>query len=423
MTSRPLSVAPVLQRSARERLRSLTVVLAVLSNVVAGLLATLMAAYLPDSVRDLTGASDAPTVAHVGAYVGSLFLAGWSMGGVGFGWAADRFGRARTFTSALLLFAVATLAASRSASWPVLVACRLVTGMGIGGTMVVSAILVAEALHERTRAIALGFLGVAFPIGIISAGAVSARVPDWRAGFLTGLLPLVLGLTSIAVVRDPAHWLADHGVRRRTGADSPFRTLFTPPDRRDFLLGAAIFGTMSVGLWATFSWLPAWAQDLAGSAASGRRPGAVLVMVLGAGGIVGGALSGFVANALGRRRALLVSFAGAFLASALLLQTNRAFSPRVFGETALLALFFGLSQGVLTGYIPELFPVAVRATATGVCFNVGRVVTAGAVFFVGVLVPVLGGYGNAIGVFSVTYLVGGVATWFSRETRGVTQNL
>lgn len=418
MTHPGLAATRVPRVAAEDGARALTVALAVLSNVVAGLLATLMAAYLPESVRDLTGAADAATVAHVGAYVGSLFLAGWSVGGVGFGWAADRVGRAGAFTAALLLFGVATLAASRSASWPVLVACRLVTGAGIGGTMVVSAILVAEALDERARAIALGFLGVAFPIGIIAAGAVSVRIPDWRTGFLTGLLPLALGLAAVAVVRDPHHWRAEHEARRRAGDDSPFRALVAPANRRHFALGAAIFGTMSVGLWATFSWLPAWAQALAAAAPSGQRQGGVLVMVLGGGGIVGGALSGFLANALGRRGALLLSFAGAFVASALLLQTNRTLSPAVYVETAVLALFFGLSQGVLTGYIPELFPGGVRATATGVCFNVGRVLTAGAVFFVGVLVPLLGGYGNAIAVFSVMYLLGGVATWFGPETRG-----
>lgn len=416
MTHPGVAAARVPRVGAGDDARALTVTLAVLSNVVAGLLATLMAAYLPDSVRDLTGAADAATVAHVGAYVGSLFLAGWSVGGVGFGWAADRAGRAGAFTAALLLFGVATLAASRSANWPVLVACRLVTGAGIGGTMVVSAILVAEALHERARAIALGFMGVAFPVGIIAAGAVSVRIPDWRTGFLTGVLPLVLGLTFLAAVRDPRHGRAEHDVRRHVGEESPFRALAAPANRRHFVLGAAIFGTMSVGLWATFSWLPAWAQSLGGAAA--QRQGGVLVMVLGGGGIVGGALSGFLANVLGRRGALLLSFPGAFIGSALLLQTNSTFSPVVYAETAALALFFGLSQGVLTAYIPELFPGAVRATATGVCFNVGRVVTAGAVFFVGVLVPTLGGYGDAIGVFSVMYLLGGAATWLGPETRG-----
>jgi hypothetical protein len=44
-------------------------------------LATQMAAYLPDSARDLAGATDAVTAGHVGSYVGSLFLAGWVLGG------------------------------------------------------------------------------------------------------------------------------------------------------------------------------------------------------------------------------------------------------------------------------------------------------------------------------------------------------
>ena len=61
----------------------LTLALCLLSNVFAGMLATLMAAYLPDTVRDLTGMVDPGTVGRVGSYVGSLFLAGapWASGG------------------------------------------------------------------------------------------------------------------------------------------------------------------------------------------------------------------------------------------------------------------------------------------------------------------------------------------------------
>jgi MFS family permease len=421
MTNIPL--ATVITPSVRTSPRIVTLAVCLLSNVFAGMLATLMSAYLPDSVRDLTGATDPRTVSHVGAYVGSLFLAGWACGGVGFGWAADRLGRARVFSAAVLLFGVATLVASQSSSWPMLVACRLVTGVGIGGTMVVSAILVAEGWHERARAIAMGFLGVAFPVGIIAAGAVSYRVPGWRSGFLVGILPLVLGLVSIAIARDSEHWMADRDARRRSRDVSPFTRLVSHANRRNFLLGATIFGTMSVGLWATFSWLPAWAQDLAGASASGQRLRGLLMMVLGGGGIVGGALSGFVANAIGRRNTLLLSFAGSLLASAVLLLTNAAVSPIVFAETALLALFFGISQGTLGAYIPELFPIDVRATATGVCFNVGRIVTAVAVFFIGVLVPLLGGYGRAIFAFSTMYAFGLLAVWYGRETRGVSETL
>jgi MFS family permease len=220
----------------------------------------------------------------------------------------------------------------------------------------------------------------------------------------------VLALISAAVVRDP--------VQPRGRDPSSFAALVSPAHRRDLLAGAAIFGTMSVGIWATFSWLPAWAEDLIGTAVGGQQQRGILMMVLGCGGIVGGAFSGLLSNMIGRRGTLLVGFAGAFSASMLLFRTNVDFTPVVFVETALLAVFFGISQGALTIYIPELFPTRIRATATGVCFNVGRIVTALAVFFVGVLVPVLGGYGSAISVFSTIYLVGFAATLLGHETRG-----
>jgi len=143
------------------------------------------------------------------------------------------------------------------------------------------------------------------------------------------------------------------------------------------------------------------------------------MMLLSGGGILGGIVGGFLANGLGRKRSLLISFAGAFVASFLLLKTNDTFTSIIYAETAFLALFFGISQGILTAYVPELFPKTVRSTATGICFNAGRLLTSVAVFFIGVLVPVLGGYGNAIFVFSLAYVLGFVATLFGKETKGV----
>lgn len=377
-----------------------------------------MAAYLPDAVAELAGSGDNVTVGRVGAYIGSLFLVGWAAGGITFGLLADRLGRARTFTAAVVLFSAATLLASISPTWPALVACRLLSGAGIGGTMVVSAILIAEAFAERARAIALGFLGVVYPIGIITAGAVSYSVPNWRTGLLVGIAPLLLGLIGARFIRDEPAWQTARSEIPNSQRRSEIRTLISPAHRADFLLGATIFGAMSVGLWATFSWLPAWAESLMAPGAGGQQERGVLVMVLGTGGIVGGALSGFLANRFGRRGTLLFSFAGAFLASMILFLANSTFTQAVFVQTAVLALFFGISQGTLTVYIPELFPTGVRATATGICFNMGRIVTSVAVFFVGVLVPILGGYGTSLSVFSGMYLIGFVATLIGRETKG-----
>lgn len=411
-----LTPAPSAGPSASYRM--LTLILAFASNVFAGLVSTLMAAYLPDSVRDLVGSVAVVDVSHVGSYVGALFLVGWAFGGVLLGWAGDRFGRIRPFTVSVFFYAVFTLVAAWSPTWYVLVACRFLAGIGVGATLVLSAVVVAEAWDRRTRAVALGIVAIGYPIGIVSSGLVTYTVADWRTGFLTGVLPLLLAVLCGILLKESEQWRDLQRSRERVSLGHEMRQLLAPSNRMDFLVGATIFGTMLVGLWATFSWLPTWAQNLVGPGQAGQQEGGLVMMLLGLGGIAGGAVSGFVANALGRKRALLLTFGGCFLASFLLFWTNDVFTPLVYVETVFLALFFGISQGILTAYVPELFPTPVRSTATGVCFNAGRLVTAGAVFFVGVLVPVLGGYSHALFVFSLTYLLGFIVTLFGKETKG-----
>jgi MFS-type transporter involved in bile tolerance (Atg22 family) len=89
-----------------------------------------------------------------------------------------------------------------------------------------------------------------------------------------------------------------------------------------------------------------------------------------------------------------------------LFKTNAFFSTVIYVEIGLLALFFGASQGVLSAFIPQLFPTSIRASATGFCFNIGRLFTAAAVLSVGVLVTTLGGYGNALFIFSLVFVLG-----------------
>ena len=116
---------------------------------------------------------------------------------------------------------------------------------------------------------------------------------------------------------------------------------------------------------------------------------------------------------------LIASFVVCFLMAFLLFKTNSSFSPIIFAEIAVLALFFGASQGILSLYIPALFPAAIRASATGFCFNIGRVLTALAVLFAGVLVDVLGGYGNSLFIFSLVFLPGLFAVVFIKNIQPV----
>jgi hypothetical protein len=111
----------------------------------------------------------------------------------------------------------------------------------------------------------------------------------------------------------------------------------------------------------------------------------------------------------------MLCFAGCLVMAVLLFGFNTTFSAIIYPEIALLALFFGISQGLLSVYIPLLFPSAIRATATGFCFNIGRLFTAAAVFFVGAMVTTLGGYGNSLLTFSIVFLLGLITIYFTKE--------
>jgi len=91
------------------------------------------------------------------------------------------------------------------------------------------------------------------------------------------------------------------------------------------------------------------------------------------------------------------------------------FSNIVYFKIGVLGFFFGISQGVLSDFISKIFPKQIRATATGFCFNAGRLFTASAVFFVGWLVQVLGGYGNSIFMFSWVFVLGFIAAFLIKE--------
>ena len=180
---------------------------------------------------------------------------------------------------------------------------------------------------------------------------------------------------------------------------------------------------MLIGLWAIFSWLPTWLQSLITAQNGNEKIGSVM-MIFGAGGLTGGFVSGWLLNAIGSRRSMLLCFAACSICSFLLFKTNSSFNSSIYFEIAGVALFFGASQGVLSVYIPELFPVNIRATATGFCFNIGRLFTATAVLFVGLLQSSLGGYGNALFIFSFVFVIGLVTTIISSgETKSIEAEL
>jgi len=372
-----------------------------------GVVSTLMSVYLPVAVKDLLGNVTQEKLNDVSSYINSVFIFGWMFGGVIWGLVCDRIGRARTVMLSTLCYGLFTLFTAVAPSWPVVTICRLLSGFGVGGVLVTTTIMVSESWTGKQRAVALGILSISIPVGIFSAGLINYFLPGWRQAFLTGVIPLLAAGAALFFLKESEKWKLKE--RKTSGGN-----FLAPVYRRKLWTGSLIFGTMLIGMWAIFSWLPTWVQSLSGLSDAQHERG-LSMMLLGAGGLTGGFISGWVAHAIGLRRTMLLCFAVCFIMAFVLFKLNHSFSGMAYPAIAVLAVFFGISQGALSAYIPELFPTAICAAATGFCFNVGRLFTATAVFFVGELVSFFGGYSNTLFIFSFIFLVGLLATWYARD--------
>lgn len=383
--------------------------LCMVAYTLSGTVSTLMSVYLPVAVPELKGAAVTEAeLGDIGAYVNAIYLYGWMCGGLLFGLVSDRIGRKKSLTLVTALYGVSTCLVTIVPDWYSLLAIRFTAGMGVGGVLLITTVYISEIWDARSRAVILGVLAVCFPVGIVTTGSLNLLFSDWRTAFGIGLVPVVVALLIFLLVPESDRW-RDVGEVKNTQEG-----VFDAKNQPNVIKGSLIFGSVLIGLWGIFSWLPTWAQSLLTSGQDGQKERGLLMILLGMGGITGGIFSGILMNRFGKKNTLIATFTGCVVLCGVLFVTNRTFSNIIYIETAMLACCFGISQGALSSYIPELFPVAVRGTATGFCFNVGRFFTATAVFFIGSLVTVLGGFGNALLVFSLPFLVALFVTFRSK---------
>ena len=383
-----------------------------LGTAFAGTISTLMSVYLPVVVKDLLGHKSSDELNNISAYINAIFILGGAFGGFICGIISDKTGRKAGVIVSIGCYALFTILTGYMPNWWGVVICRFFSGFGLGGVLVTTVTIMMEEWPQKTRAIFIGILSISIPVGIFSAGVIDYFVSSWRQGFLVGIIPLGIAILAVFLLKESAKWkYSRNEIALQTTVKE---TLFAASHRKDLIIGSIIFGTMLIGLWAIFSWIPTWIQSLITTGDAQKERG-LSMMMLGMGGLVGGFLSGWLTNAIGLKRSMLLCFAVCTVLSFLLLKTNSTFSAVIYVEIFVLALFFGASQGVLSVYIPSLFPVDIRGTATGFCFNIGRIFTAIAVLFVGVLVTDLGGYGNSLFVFSSVFVVGLIVTFFSKD--------
>jgi len=179
-------------------------VVAVLGSGVAFLDGTVVNVALPDIGRDL-GASTSALQWILNGYLltlASLILLGGSLG--------DRYGRRRIFALGVGLFTFASLLCAIAPNAEMLVAARLVQGIG-GALLTPGSLAMIESSFrpaDRARAIGAwsGLGGVATALGPLLGGYLVQAV-SWRAIFLInlplGLFVMVMATRHVPETRDP----------------------------------------------------------------------------------------------------------------------------------------------------------------------------------------------------------------------------
>ncbi len=411
--SKTLTAEDVHNSSKAKGILTVAFIVCFLSIMFSGIASMLMSVYLPVAVKDLLGTVTDEKMNSVSAYISSVFIFGSMFGGFAWGFICDKIGRSKSVILCTAFYGLFTVLTAFSTSWLMVGVYRFLTGFGVGGVILTTNILIAELWPEKKKAVALGIVSAAMPVGFIAAGAMNNLLSDWHNAFLTGLVPLLVAVVAVFVLAESDNWKKIKHVS--TGSIELTKKLFAPVYTKNLLVGSLIFGAMLIGLWAVFSWAPTWIQSITTDAEKAQQQRGLTMMVLAISGLGGSIISGWVVNAIGLRKTMMMCFIVCFIMTFVVFKLNTSVTSATFIEMGILAIFFGISQGALSVYIPQLFPTIVRASATGFCFNIGRLFTGTVVFFIGALVIFLGGYGNAIFIFSFIFLIGFAITFISKE--------
>ncbi len=350
-----------------------------------------------------------------GGLMASLTLGASAVGGLVFGVVADKLGRTRALSHSILLYSVFTFACGLAQDVWQFAIFRVLLGIGMGGEWASGAVLVSETWPERHRGKALGIMQSCWAIGYGLAAVVVAIVLPrfgWRAVFFVGLLPALFTLWIRRSVREPEMWVKSvkAGAAGAAGAAGKF------PLRLALFLTAMNAATM-FAWWGLNLWVPSYLSlpSTQGGVGLSTETMATFVIAMQVGMWLGYVTFGFIADAYGRRPTYISYL---LIASVLVWYYGFVREPWILLVLGPFVAFFG--TGYFSGFgavAAEIFPTSIRATALGVTYNSGRLLSAAAPFVIGSLAQNRG-FGAAFTLTSIAFLAAAVLWLGIPETKG-----
>lgn len=330
----------------------------------------------------------------------SCALAGMMLGAPLMGMLGERMERRGLLALCVAIFSASMVGCALSPSPEIFGLFRFLGGIGMGGVIPISASLTIEYSPFANRARNYGLMYSGYGLGIMLVALVAIPVIPtwgWRGLFWLGAIPLVMAPflwralpksfeqlarsgqraeaidagVAFGAAPDAAERLADHA--RTPGAATPVQSsggigaLFRDGRARATI---AFWVAIAIGLLLVYglgNWLPRIMREQ--GMAMGSSLGMLATFSLS--GAVGGIAGGWIADRLGNRFTLSVSYALA------------AFGIIAFGQststtmTYILAALVGYGTVattlVLTAWITAWYPASMRTSAVGWALGVGRI--------------------------------------------------
>lgn len=313
------------------------------------------------------------------------------LGGILIGAYADRAGRKPAMLLTIGLITVGTLGLAITPSYEsiglaapiIVVLCRLVQGLALGGEVGPSSAFLIESAPAARRGLygswQLASQGVAgFVAGVFGMALTSSLAPGelqawgWRVPFAVGLLLIPLAI----YLRRAMPETLEHGTASAARAES----VSVLSHKRLILLSimAILGGTVStyVGNYMTTYAITTlkFAPTVAMAATVVGGLSTVLFALLG----------GWMSDRIGRKPVMLVPRLAAALLSypAFLLLVHLKTPMVLFGVTILLGALTAISGAASLVAIPELFPRRIRASGMSIAYAVGVALFGGTTQFV-----------------------------------------
>ncbi|MDO1605739.1 MFS transporter [Lactobacillus sp. YT155] len=322
---------------------------------------------------------------HIPSAEGGLLPAitniGMLLGGLLFGYLADRKGRIKVFSYTIFIFAIATALMAFANSMIEIYILRFLVGFGAGGEYGIGMALVAESFPKEKRGQMSSWITVGGQMGTILAAIIAAMITPyfgWRATFLFGLIPVILAFFVRRKLPETKSW--QESKEKKDVKIGFFKLLFKNAKTTGITLGLTVMSAVQVaGYYGLMNWLPSYLENKLGLSVSGSSIWMISTIV---GMSIGMLTFGKVLDKYGSKIAYSIFLILAGVSIIFYIYVDNAYLMLLVG--AVVGFFANGMNAGFGALISSFYPTEIRSFANNAIFNTGRAV--------GGLSPIIIGY-------------------------------